>query len=256
MRALIVLAAAVAALPALAGGIAPGERLSGFDQMRPEIQAMQRDDAANPGMLAVRSGATLWSAPAGPEGRSCAACHGDAAQSMRGVAARYPAFDETSRAPVDLTGKVNLCRVDRQGAPALAPQSADMLALTALIGLQSRSLPVAPPDDARLAPARALGAELFRRRMGQLDLACSQCHDDAWGRRLGGSTIPQGHPTGYPIYRLEWQGMGSFVRRLRNCMVGVRAEPFEAGSAEAIALELYLADRAAGLAVETPAVRP
>ena len=52
--------------------------------------------------------------------------------------------------------------------------------------------------------------------------------------------IPQGHPTGYPIYRLEWQGLGSLQRRLRNCMSGVRAEPFAYGAIELVELELYL----------------
>jgi sulfur-oxidizing protein SoxA len=73
---------------------------------------------------------------------------------------------------------------------------------------------------------------------------------------LAGATIPQGHPTGYPIYRLEWQGLGSLQRRLRNCMAGVRAEPYVEGSDEAVALELFLMQRAAGLPMETPAVRP
>ena len=47
-----------------------------------------------------------------------------------------------------------------------------------------------------------------------------------WGRHLGGAPIPQAHPTGYPLYRLEWQGLGSLRRRLRNCMTGMRAEPY------------------------------
>ena len=68
--------------------------------------------------------------------------------------------------------------------------------------------------------------------------------------------IPQGHATGYPIYRLEWQGLGSLQRRLRGCVVGVRAEPFAADAPEWLALEAWLAERAAGMAVATPAVRP
>lgn len=243
-------------LPLMARDIAPAERLSGFDQMQPETQAMQREDTSNPGMLAVRAGEALWNAKAGPASRACADCHGDAAVSMRGVAARYPAFDAGSGRPIDLTGRINLCRGERQGVASLPAEAQDMLALTAFIGRQSRGMAVAPPDDARLAPFQADGEDLFRRRMGQLNLSCSQCHDDNWGRRLGSSVIPQAHPTGYPIYRLEWQGMGSLTRRLRNCMVGVRAEPFAAGSAEAIALELYLATRARGMPVETPAIRP
>lgn len=112
------------------------------------------------------------------------------------------------------------------------------------------------PDDPRLAPALQRGEKLFHTAMGQLNFSCTQCHDANWGKRLAGSPIPQAHPTGYPIYRLEWQGMGSLQRRLRNCMTGVRAEPFPYGADELVELELYLNSRAAGLPMETPAVRP
>ena len=50
--------------------------------------------------------------------------------------------------------------------------------------------------------------------------------------------------------------MGSLYRRLRNCLNGVRAEVFGPDSPEAAALALYLAVRAKGMRVETPAVRP
>jgi sulfur-oxidizing protein SoxA len=92
--------------------------------------------------------------------------------------------------------------------------------------------------------------------MGQIDLSCKDCHTDLAGRSLAGNLIPEAHPTGYPIYRLEWQAVGGLQRRLRNCMVGVRAEPFTYGSEEMVALEAYLAARAAGMRLEAPAVRP
>ena len=44
-------------------------------------------------------------------------------------------------------------------------------------------------------------------------------------------------------------------RRLRDCDVGVRAEPFAIGSEEYKALELYLAWRAGDLPIEVPGVR-
>ena len=80
--------------------------------------------------------------------------------------------------------------------------------------------------------------------------------DGLAGRHLGGSRIPQGHPNGYPLYRLEWQAVGSLNRRIRNCLTGVRAEPFPPDAPELTALALFLAWRADGLLVETPAVRP
>ena len=216
---------------------------------------MQDDDTQNPAFLWVEQGMSLWRQPAGTAQKSCADCHGDIA-SMRGVAARAPAYDPQRARPITLPERVNICRTEHQVAEKLAPESDAMLALTAAIGLQSRGQAVEPTSDPRAAPFVAEGERLFRTRQGQLDLACAQCHDDRAGQRLGGATIPEGHANGYPEYRLEWQGMGSFARRLRACLTGVRAEPYPPDSSEAVALELYLATRAKGLKVETPAVRP
>lgn len=239
-------------LPAQSGEIPLAERRSGFDFMSRETQAMQQDDTLNPGMLWVAEGEALWR----QEPKACAGCHQDAAVSMRGVAARYPAYDDRAQRPIDLQQRINQCRETRQGQLAHAPESRELLSLSAYIGYQSRGQAMAPPDDARLTPFRERGRALFERRIGQLNFSCAQCHNDNWGQKLGGSAIPQGHANGYPIYRLEWQGLGSLQRRLRNCMIGVRAEPPAYGAAEYIELELYLAQRAKGMAVEIPAVRP
>lgn len=230
-------------------------RRSGFADMRADSQAMQRDDGANPGMLGVMAGAALWAAPAGTANRSCADCHGEPAR-LRGVAARYPAVDSRTRSAISLEQRINACRIDHQRAAPLGRESGDLLSLTALVAHQSRGLPIAPPDDPRLADLRARGQARFEQRIGQLNFSCRDCHDTLAGRRLAGSTIPQGHPTGYPIYRLEWQGLGSLQRRLRNCMTGVRAEPFAYGAPEYLELEAYLQWRARGMVLETPAVRP
>ena len=206
--------------------------------MQPSTRAMQDDDIANPGMLWVLDGEALWN-------KDCAGCH---KAGMKGVAARYPALYKGKL--VNLEQRINVCRVEQQKSAPLPYESRDLLALTAFIGKQSRGLPI---DVSANADA---GKAFFFRRQGQLNLACTNCHDDNAGRKLAGSVIPQAHPTGYPIYRLEWQSLGSLQRRLRNCMTGVRAEPYAYGAMALTELELYLAARAAGLRIETPAVRP
>ncbi len=231
-------------------------RRSGFDFMSRESQAMQQDDTANPGMLSVLDGETLWSTKAGRANQSCADCHQDAATSMKGVAARYPAFSAEHQRPLDLQGRINACRETKQQAAPFAWEGRELVALSAYVGKQSRGMPIDPPDDARLAPFRQRGEELYRQRVGQLNFSCANCHDDNAGQKLASAVIPQAHPTGYPIYRLEWQGMGSLQRRLRGCFVGVRAEPFAYGAPEYVELELFLMSRAKGMQVETPAVRP
>ncbi|HZE11014.1 MAG TPA: sulfur oxidation c-type cytochrome SoxA [Burkholderiales bacterium] len=239
-----------------AGEIPLSERRSGYDLMARETRAIQDDDATNPGMLWVLDGETLWNRKAGTAGQACADCHGDARASMKGVAARYPAFDAARGRPVSLEQRINSCRVDRQKTPPLAYESKDLLALTAYVARQSRGLPIAVTIDSRTKPFLEAGREAFQRRQGQLNLACAMCHDDNWGKHLAGSVIPQAHPTGYPIYRLEWQGLGSLGRRLRNCLAGMRAQAPELGSEEFVDLELYLMWRAREMKVETPAVRP
>jgi sulfur-oxidizing protein SoxA len=172
------------------------------------------------------------------------------------VAARHPAFDAAQGRPINLEQRINACRTDRQGAPPLAYEGRDLLALAAYVARQSRGLPIEIAIDQRTQPFLEAGRAIYDRRQGQLNLACGQCHDANWGRQLAGNVIPQAHPTGYPLYRLEWQGLGSLQRRLRNCLVGIRAEPYEYGAPELVQLELYLMWRARGMTFQAPAVRP
>jgi sulfur-oxidizing protein SoxA len=252
--AMLLVAADIAASHLSGTEIPSAERRSGFSFMTPDTQAIQNDDTANPGMLWVLDGEALWKSKPSATAKSCADCHNHA--SMRGVAARYPVFDETLGRPVDLEQRINLCRTQHQQATPLAYESRDLLALTAFVAQQSREMPIEAGADPRLEPFVARGRELFMRRQGQLNLACANCHDDNWEKRLAGSAITQGHPTGYPLYRLEWQSLGSLQRRLRACISGIRAQPYDYGAPELVDLELYLMSRARGMPIETPAVRP
>ena len=233
----------------------PAGKRSGFDTMGPRIQAMQRDDQQNPGMLWVADGEVLWNKIFGIT-FSCAHCHGDAKTTMRGVAAHYPDWDPVEKKPVDLTQRINLCRTRHQLVLPLPPESEEMLGLEAYVAYQSRGMPLAPSTAKELDAPRERGRQQYEQRIGQLNLSCALCHDKLPGHVLAGATIPQGHVNGYPTYRLEWQGMGSLQRRLRNCLSGVRAEPPPFNSTEMIELKLYLAARSAKLPLETPAVRP
>ena len=248
---------ATTALPTLAAdGAKPDLRRSGAEFMGASTQAMQRDDSLNPGMLWVKDGEALWQRSPGNGAQSCAGCHAAAPVSMRGVAARYPAFDSALGRPVDLAERINLCRQAHQKSAPLKFESAELLGLQTYLAFQSRGMPIAPAADPRLIPFIERGRQRFEQRMGQLDLSCAQCHDNNAGGRLGSSQIPQAHPGGYPVYRLEWQGVGSLQRRLRNCTSGVRAESFPFGAIEMVELELYLHARARGMPIEAPGVRP
>jgi sulfur-oxidizing protein SoxA len=252
----LLIAADIAASSLSAAEIPQQQRRSGYSFMTPDTQAIQDDDTTNPGMLGVLDGEGLWKSKAGATSKACADCHDDARTSMKGVAARYPAFDKALGRPVNLEQRINLCRVQHQQATALPYESHDLLALEAFVAEQSRGAAIIAGADPQLEPFVARGRELFMQRQGQLNLGCANCHDDNWDKRLAGSAITQAHPTGYPLYRLEWQSLGSLQRRMRACMTGFRAQAYDYGALELVELELYLMSRAQGMPIETPAVRP
>jgi sulfur-oxidizing protein SoxA len=230
-------------------------RRSGYSYLGEETRALQDDSFANPGLLWVERGEALWYTPAGNSGKSCADCHGDAEVSMGGVRARYPAYDPDVSKPINLEQQINQCRREHMHAAPWPWESEGLLAMTAFVGFQSRGLPVEVEIDGPMAPHFERGKAFWFQRRGQLDLACSQCHDDLAGRHLHGDVISQGQSNGFPVYRMLWQTMGSLHRMLRWCNTSVRAEAYPFGAEEYVDLEIYLAWRGRGLPVETPAVR-
>jgi sulfur-oxidizing protein SoxA len=204
----------------------------------------------------VEQGEALWSTVEGSAGKSCESCHGDASESMKGVRASMPKWNEAAGKPMAMEQYVNACRTERMGADAWKWESDQMLGMTAYVGLQSRGMPVAL--DLKAGDMQSWwdkGKEIYYTRSGQLDLACASCHESNYGNYIRADHLSQGQSNGFPTYRLKWQKMGSLHRRLKGCMADVRAEPYDVGSDEFVALETYLAWRGTGLSVETPAVR-
>lgn len=243
----------------LAGAAAAQDApLSGYAFMEPATRQLQDDDFLNPAFLLMEQGLALWDQgwPEAPDGaRSCRSCHGDVESAMRGVAARYPVFDTLRAGMINLEMRINREIADRMGAAPLDWESQDLLALTILVGHQSRGLPMAIEVDARVQVWVDRGREIHDTRRGQLNLSCASCHQDNWGQKLRGDTISQGQINAFPIFRLTWDGVGSRHRMFTWCMEAIRAEPHAYGSDAYLALETYLAQRGRGLPVETPGVR-
>ena len=234
--------------------IPQAERRSGYSFMTPDTQAMQDDDTSNPGMLWVLDGEALWKRKAGSANKACADCHTDG--SMKGVAAHYPAFDKALGRPVNLEQRINLCRTNRQQASPLAYESRDLLALSAFV-LNNRKACRLNPVPIRSSSRSSRGdASCSCNGKGSsisaAPIAMTTTGTSGWrDRRSRRRTRP-----GYPLYRLEWQSLGSLQRRLRACMSGVRAQAYDYGAPELVELELYLMSRARGMPMEAPAVRP
>jgi sulfur-oxidizing protein SoxA len=226
---------------------------SGTAYLGAATRRLQEDDFLNPGLFAAERGRELFARVDGEAGRSCASCHD--ADSIRGMAVRYPRYDKARRGIVDRAGAIDEMRRAKLGAPALGRESEDMIALIAFLAREARGLRRDVEIGGPARPFFEAGRDFFMARRGQLNLACAQCHDALAGARLRGDTISQGQTDGFPIYRLMWRSMASVHRMFAWCNSALRAEPFESGSPEYLALEFYLAWRGRDLPIDAPAVR-
>ena len=231
------------------------EILSGWRFRSEGTQAMQMDDFDNPGMSAVDAAAEAWDTVEGSEGKSCASCHGAAEDSMAGVRAVYPKWNDAAEEVRTLAMQINDCRENKMGAEKYGYTSGDMAAMEALITLQSRGMPVNVAIDGPVQATWEAGKELYYTRTGQLDLSCANCHEDNYGNMIRADHLSQGQINGFPVYRLKNTKLNTVHARFKGCVRDTRAETFKPGSDEFIALELYVASRGNGLSVEGPSVR-
>ncbi len=225
---------------------------SGWHFRSRETQALEMDDFDNPAMVFVDQGIDLWETVDGSAGKACSSCH-ENVEDFAGLRTKLPRVEDGKL--VAMEDLVNTCRTERMGAEAWKWSGGQMTAVTALIGLQSRGMAVDVAIDGEAAPFWEKGKELYYTRVGQLQMACSNCHEDNYGVMIRADHLSQGQINGFPTYRLKNAKLNSVHGRFKGCMKNIRAVPFKEGGDEFKALELYLASRGAGLSVETPSVR-
>jgi len=225
---------------------------SGWRFRSPETQALEMDDFDNPAFVFVDQALDLWEKVDGSEGKSCSYCH-DNVEDFAGLRTQLPRVENGEL--VSMENLINECRTERMGAEAWKWSGGNMTAMTAVIGLQSRGMPMNVKIDGEAAPFWETGKELYYTRVGQLDMACSNCHEDSYGLMIRADHLSQGQTNGFPTYRLKNAKLNSIHGRFKGCMSNIRATPFKEGGEEFKALELYLASRGQGLSVETPSVR-
>ncbi len=227
---------------------------SGWRFRSDETQALEMDDFDNPGMIGVESASEAWSTVEGTEGKSCASCHNDA-ESMAGVKAVYPKWNEAAGEVRSLEMQINDCRENRMGAEKWKYAGGEMTDMVALLASVSRGLPVNVAIDGPAQATWEKGKEMYYTRYGQLELSCANCHENNWGNMIRADHLSQGQINAFPAYRLKNTKLNSVHDRFKGCIRDTRAETFSPGSPEFVALELYVASRGNGLSVEGPSVR-
>jgi L-cysteine S-thiosulfotransferase len=237
-------------------------RLSGNAFLPPGLLQLQADTQNSPVALWLDKGQQQWADATG--GASCQSCHG-APQSLRDKVPTFPKLVPASPGSpggslqlINLEDQIVACRT-RAGRLGARLDDDDVLSLSALLHSEARGLPInVQPVREHMRSWTAhleAGTALFAKRLGRINLACVHCHEQSVGKQMRIDVISPGNPTGFPIYRMSWQKLGSMDRRLRACYSGVQAIIPPPGAPELRDLELYLKVRANGMPIEGPSIR-
>jgi len=176
-----------------------------------------------------------------------------------GIRQNYPYFDEKEGKVVTLELALNRCR-EANGERPYSYVKDEMASLTAYMAFTSRGKPmdIKIPNDPRALEAYENGKRYFYTRRGQLNFSCATCHVQSPGERIRAEILAPAYGilNAMPIYRSEWNGMGTISRRFVTCNSQTRAVPLEPQSDEYRDVEYFLSYVANGLPIAGPGARP
>jgi len=179
----------------------------------------------------------------------------------KGIAIRqnYPYFDANSGEVITLELALNRCR-EANGEQPYSYVKDEMAALTAYMAFTSRGKPfdIKIPNDPRALAAYETGAKYFYSRRGQLNFSCAGCHVQSAGEHIRTEVLAPalGILAAMPIYRSEWNGMGTISRRFVTCNSQTRGVPLEPQDPLYRDVEYFLSYMSNGLPISGPGARP
>jgi L-cysteine S-thiosulfotransferase len=217
----------------------------------------QMAEEGNPGDFVLDDGKALFSKVEGTAGKSCASCHGENGEKLKGVAARYPKYDPAIKGINTVALQINRCRKDHMGAPELKYESDPQLALELYVRSLSNGVPIHVSIDGPAKPFYDAGEVYYYKRFGQFNFSCALCHVKYAGHMIRANLLSNNrhHTDHFPTYRLDWSGVGSLQKRFRGCNKNVRQEPLPFQSETYRNLELYLTYQGNGVPIEVPGFR-
>jgi sulfur-oxidizing protein SoxA len=227
---------------------------------------------ASPGELYVIMGEELYRAKRGAKKESLERCDfGLGPGVLKGAYAQLPRYFADTDKVEDMESRLATCMVTLQGyTPEQLPQHgfgdkrmADFLRLASYVASQSNGMKLAPPLGHRKEiDAYKIGELLFYRRAGSHDFACATCHAVS-GKRVrlqrltnlaDAKEAQRGFPA-WPAYRPVAGDVHTMQLWLGACMRATRHPQLRFASEASIALQVFMAQQAAGGVIDVPGVR-
>jgi len=240
------------------------------DTMDEIIRYREMLEEANPAELLELEGEQIWTTPSGPKNATLEECDlGLGPGVLRGAYAQLPRYFADTDKVQDAESRIVTCRMQLQGLTSeeairgwYKPGSENE-ALVTFVATQSRGATIdVSAKHPREAEMYKVGQELFFRRSGPLDFACSTCHgiDD---RRIRLQELPnlstkqgaQVSMSQWPAYRVSQGVVWTMERRLIDCIRQMRWPEPAFGSDVVIALQVYMQHKANGVTLEAPGIK-
>lgn len=214
------------------------------------------DPIENPGMWAVDKAEALWK-QRGPSGFSCNTCHSDAKAQFKTWAASMPKWEPRLNKVLGVEEFVTRHAKATAGFNWLM-ETDENRAMSVYLHFLANGAPIDVDTESPAAKAAiARGVELSKRKVGQLNMACTDCHGIAANHWIRGQWMgePKGQYDHFPTWRTSLLAIWDIRQRFQWCSVNIRGDELPPDAKEYGDLELYLASQNEGLKLSVPGIR-
>jgi len=214
------------------------------------------DPIENPAMWAVDKAQDLWK-QAGAAGSSCNTCHGDPKTSFKTWAASMPMWEPRVNKVLGVEEFVARHAKATTGA-SWPMETEENRAMSVYLHFLANGTPIkvdTSSPEAKAAIER--GKELSARKVGQLNMACTDCHGKVANHWIRGQWLgePKGQYDHFPTWRTSLLAIWDMRQRFQWCQVNIRADELPPDAKEYGDLEFYLAVQNEGQKLNVPGIR-
>ena len=216
------------------------------------------DPFLNEAMAAVDQGKELFSKE-GARKKSCTTCHTSPEQAFKTWAASMPRHEPRLNKVIGVEEFVTRHARATTGEEYLL-QSKDNLALSIYLRYLANDQPInVDTESVEHKQAIKRGTELLNRKIGQLHMACVDCHTSERGalKWVRGQWLGEfrGQIDHFPTWRTSRSEIWDITKRFQWCNVSVRANELQAGAPEYGDLELTISALNNGMKLSVPGIR-
>jgi sulfur-oxidizing protein SoxA len=214
------------------------------------------DPIENPAMWAVDKAQELWK-QAGAAGSSCNTCHSDPKTSFKTWAASMPMWEPRLNKVLGVEEFVTRHAKATTGA-SWPMETEENRAMSIYLHFLANGAPLKVDTSSPGAKAAMeRGKELSARKVGQLNMACTDCHGKVANHWIRGQWLgdPKGQYDHFPTWRTSLLAIWDIRQRFQWCQVNIRADELPPDAKEYGDLEFYLAVQNEGQKLSVPGIR-